>query len=253
MSISRKIRVGSVNYLNTRPLIYGFEQGMMKDGLELIFDYPSRIASMLVNDEIDLGLVPVVVIPKLKDYHIITDYCIGADGPVASVCLFSEVPLGKVKKLLLDYQSRTSVALTKLLCKEYWKINPEIIEAGKDFRDHIRSTTAGLVIGDRALEQRKISSYIYDLGEAWKVHTGLPFVFAAWISNKQLPEDFIHNFNLANGFGLLRLRKVVENIDFPLFDLNDYYTNYISYTLDTTKRKGLGLFLEKISNPVFKD
>ncbi len=158
---TEKIRVGAVSYLNTRPLICGFEQGMMKDDLELVFDYPSRIASMLVNDEIDLGLVPVVVIPKLKNYHIITDYCIGADGPVASVCLFSESPLHKVEKILLDYQSRTSVALTRLLCKEYWKINPEIIDAGKDFRDHIQSTTAGLVIGDRALEQRKISPHNY--------------------------------------------------------------------------------------------
>ncbi|MEJ7740628.1 MAG: menaquinone biosynthesis protein [Chitinophagaceae bacterium] len=248
MSITRKIRVGAVNYLNTRPLIFGFEQGMMKDDLDLTFDYPSRIAAMLINDEIDLGLVPVVVIPKLEEHHIITDYCIGADGPVASVCLFSEVTLDKVEKLLLDYQSRTSVVLTRLLCKEYWKVNPKIVEAGKDFRDHIGSTTAGLVIGDRALEQRKISSYVYDLGEAWKNQTGLPFVFAAWISNKTLPEDFIRNFNLANGFGVHRLQQVLKNIDYPFFDLYEYYTTYISYTLDTAKRKGMQLFLQKMAD-----
>ena len=246
MNIQERVRVGAVSYLNTKPLIYGFEHGMMKDRIELIDDYPSRIASMLQHDEIDVGLVPVAIIPYLKESHIITDYCIGAEGAVASVCLFSEVPVEQIETVLLDYQSRTSVALARVLLKDHWKISPQLTPANEDFRDHIRGTTAGVVIGDRALEQRKISPYIYDLSEAWKAYTGLPFVFAAWISNKRLEEDFISSFSEANRFGLERIPEVVAKNPFPVFDLTTYYTQCISYELTSDKRKGLKLFLEKL-------
>ena len=121
--MQKKVRVGAVSYLNTKPLIYGFENGLMKNEIDLLIEYPSKIAAMLLNDEIDVGLVPVAVIPEMKEYHIISDYCIGSDGEVASVCLFSEVSLYDIKTILLDYQSRTSVALLKILIREYWKIN----------------------------------------------------------------------------------------------------------------------------------
>ena len=87
--------------MNTKPLIYGFEHGMMAESVDLIIDYPSKIASMLLEDKIDVGLVPVAIIPEMKEYYIISDYCIGCDGEVASVCLFSEVPLEKIEKILL--------------------------------------------------------------------------------------------------------------------------------------------------------
>jgi len=241
--LQKKIRVGAVSYLNTKPLVYGFEQGMMKEEIDLINDYPSRIAAMLLNDEIDVGLVPVAIIPELKHWHIISDYCIGAEGEVASVCLFSETPLESIHKILLDYQSRTSVALAKILIREYWKISPELINAGEDYRDFIRGSTAGLVIGDRALQQRKISPYVYDLGAAWKAFTGLPFVFAAWISNKELDADFITLFNQANKTGLDNIDEVVRLNAYELFDLKNYY-------LDDPKRKGMKLFLEKL--PAFQ-
>lgn len=244
--MQKKIRVGAVSYLNTKPLVYGFEQGMMKEEIDLINDYPSRIAAMLLNDEIDVGLVPVAIIPELKHWHIISDYCIGAEGEVASVCLFSETPLESINKILLDYQSRTSVALAKILIREYWKISPELISAGEDYRDFIRGSTAGLVIGDRALQQRKISPYVYDLGAAWKAFTGLPFVFAAWISNKELDADFITLFNQANKTGLDNIDEVVRLNAYELFDLKKYYTHHINYYLDDPKRKGMKLFLEKL-------
>lgn len=244
--MQKKVRVGAVSYLNTKPLIYGFENGLMKDEVDLIIDYPSKIAKMLLEEKIDVGLVPVAIIPELNEYHVIADYCIGSVGEVASVCLFSEVPLGDIKTILLDYQSRTSVALLKILIKEYWKINVAFEETSENFQSKISGTTAGLVIGDRALQQRKISPYIYDLGLGWKNFTGLSFVFAAWISNKKLHEDFINNFNIANAFGLNKIDEVVSKNLYKTFNLKHYYTDCISFDLDKKKKQGLKLFLEKI-------
>lgn len=202
---------------------------------------------MLLEDQIDIGLVPVSIIPKMSHYQINTDYCIGCDGPVASVALFSELPIDQVERVLLDYQSETSVELVKILIRDYWKIEPALINAKEDFRDHISGSTAALVIGDRALEQRIISPYVYDLGEAWKRFTGLPFVFAAWISNKILDSSFIHAFNDANRFGVNHLPSVLAELSYEKFDLNEYYTKHISYHLDKSKKKGLQLFLQKLS------
>ena len=242
-----KVKVGAVSYFNTKPLIYGFQMGMMQDAIELVTDYPSRIAAMLLNDEIDVGLVPVAIIPRLNTPYIISDYCIGSDGPVASVGLFSDVPLNEVKEVLLDYQSRTSVRLARILLKEYWKRDILITDAKEDFREQIMGDTAGVVIGDRAFEQRKVSKYMYDFGEAWKALTGLPFVYAAWVSNKPLDKSFIQSFNEATSFGLHHMDKVLKENPYNLFDLSAYFSKYISYKLDDTKRKGLQLFLQKIN------
>ena len=222
----------------------------MQEEIVLTTDYPSRIAQKLLDDEIDIGLVPVAIIPRMKEAHITTDFCIGSNGQVASVCLFSDVPLENVENILLDYQSRTSVQLAKILLKEYWNLQPVLTDAKEDFREHIEGTTAGLVIGDRALEQRKKSAYIYDLGEAWKNMTGKPFMFAAWISNKKLSDHFMQAFNDANQYGLSRLNEVVEKQSYSLYDLHKYYSENISYQLDKSKKEGLDLFLEKIREPL---
>ncbi|GGA86362.1 chorismate dehydratase [Puia dinghuensis] len=225
-------------------MLYGIERASVAKDIELIIDYPSRIATMLLNDEIDMGLVPVAIIPQMQEYYINGDWCIGSNGNVASVCLFCETPIEKVERVLLDYQSRTSVQLARVLLKEYWKISPELVDGGKDFRDHIKGATAGVVIGDRALEQRHRSPYIYDLAEAWKALTGLPFVFAAWISNKRLDADFIKAFDEANRQGVLHLDEVVAANPYPYFSLHDYFTKHLDYRLDAAKRKGLQLFLQ---------
>ena len=244
----KKIRVGIVNYLNTKPLVYGLERPPIKDLIELKGDYPARVAQMLMDGEIDVGLIPVAVIPQLPSYHIIGDHCIGAEGEIATVALFSEVPMKEIKKIYLDYQSHSSVALLKFLVKEYWGINPEIIQTeNDDYRKEIKGTTAGLVIGDRAFEQRKISTFIYDLGSEWRKITGLPFVFAAWISTKKLPDDFIKFFNEANAMGLSHIDEIVRETPFDLYDLSKYYTLHLSYRLDVQKKKGMELFLKYIT------
>ncbi len=246
--MNNKIRVGAVSYLNTKPLTFAFEHGAMHKQLNLHFDYPSKLAEQLMNDEIDVGLIPVAAIPLLKEYHIISDYCIGTEGEVASVCLFSEVPIHEIDTILLDYQSRTSVALLKILLNQHWKIAPILQESKVGYEMMISGKTAGLVIGDRALLQRAHSKYIYDLGLEWKAMTGLPFVFAAWVANKQLPPDFLVQFNESIQQSLMTIEDIVGSMNYPAYDLNVYYKHNISYLLDENKRNGLELFLQTINN-----
>jgi chorismate dehydratase len=242
-----KIRVGIVNYLNTKPLIYGLEREPINHTIELVGAYPARLAQLLAQDEIDVGLIPVAAIPDLPSYHIVGNYCIGAEGEIASVCLFSEVPMQQIERVYLDYQSRSSVALLKWLIREYWGIHPEIIQAeDESYRALIHGTTAGLVIGDRALEQRKVSTFIYDLGSEWRSITGLPFVFAAWVSTRQLPAEFIESFDAANAMGLSHIDDIVKANPFDLYDLKKYYTLHLSYRLDDRKRAGMQKFLQLV-------
>jgi chorismate dehydratase len=245
--VDRKIRVGAVQYLNTKPLIYGLEKGMMENELSLVMDYPANVANMLIEDRIDIGLVPVATIPRLKEYHIVSEYGIACDGEVASVCLFSDVPMEEITTVLLDYQSRTSVRLARILMKEFWKIDPVLIDTRDDFRGQIKGTTAGIVIGDRALEQRTDSAYVFDLGQAWKEMTGLPFVFAAWISNKEIDPEFQQAFNEANRYGLERLDEVVARHPYQTYDLITYYKENIDYSLDAKKMEGLQLYLKYLT------
>jgi chorismate dehydratase len=214
--------------------------------MELSVDYPSVIARQLIEGAVDVALVPVAVIPRMQEHHIISDFCIGAEGPVASVCLFSEVPLHEIRRIYLDYQSRTSVALLKLLVRDYWKLQAEFVETSGEYQHLIRGADAGLVIGDRALAQRKVSPYIYDLAEAWVRYTSLPFVFAAWVSNKPLEAAFIQEFNNANSIGIHNIPAVVAENPYPLFDLTAYYTHHISYPLTPAKRQGMQRFLSHL-------
>lgn len=245
----KKIRVGIVNYLNTRPLLYGLQKQPIAEMIDLFGDYPARVAEMLQKGEIDVGLIPVAAMPRMDSYYIVGNYCIGTEGEIASVALFSEVPMNEIRKVYLDYQSRTSVALLRYLMKEYWGINPEIVQAeNEDYRKQINGTTAGLVIGDRALEQRKISTFIYDLGSEWRKITGLPFVFAAWISTRPLPDEFIRLFDQANAEGLNYIDEIVAGLPADLYDLKKYYKLHLSYKLDEAKKKGMERFLQIIVN-----
>lgn len=241
-----KMRVGAVSYLNTKPLVYGLELGMMNDMIDLSANYPSSIASALINDEVDIALLPVAVIPEMKEYHVIGNHCISCNGAVASVCLFSEVPLEEISHILLDYQSRTSVQLLQILCKDFWGISPEFRQATEGFESAVNVTTAALIIGDRALTKQNENKFVYDLGQAWKEYTGLPFVFALWVSNKPLSDDFIREFAIANAYGLNNISQVVlanpSNID-----LHKYYTQNIQYVFDIDKKKGLEAFLAKLA------
>ena len=248
--MDKKWRIGAVSYLNTRPLLLGMEQSPFKERIDLRKSYPSQIAQDLLDDTIDIGLIPVAIMPLLKNPQIVSKYVIGTEGEVASVALFSQVPMDQIEKVYLDYQSRTSVQLAKLLLRKYWKKEVEFLIATEGYINEISGTTAGVIIGDRALASLNRFEHVYDLGLTWKAHTGLPFVFAAWVANKPIPSEFIEAFDAANGYGLLHLEQVIALIPAAeqVYDLHKYYTENISYELTREKRKGLKLFLELIKN-----
>lgn len=243
----KKYKVTAVSYLNTKPFLYGIFQSAVQDKIELSLNIPSVCAAELESGAADLGLIPVAAIPELSTPHIISDYCIGAVGAVKTVCLFSNTPIEDVKKVYLDYHSKTSVALTKVLLKKYWKLQPVLTPSTEGYLDTLEEATAYLAIGDKTMGLESRFRYIYDLGEIWQDWTGLPFVFAAWVSNKTLPDDFIQEFNAALKTGLEHIQELIYILptQYFEFDLKEYFTKNISYTLDNAKRQGLERFLEE--------
>ena len=248
--MDKRWRIGAVSYLNTRPLLLGIEQESFLKSIDLVKSYPANIAQDLLSGKIDIGLVPVAILPQLSDPHIVSNYVIGANGAVASVALFSEVPIDEIKSIYLDYQSRTSVQLLKILLSQFWKKEVEFISATEGYIAQISGTTAGVIIGDRALENLSKFPYVYDLSFAWKQHTGLPFVFAAWVANQPIPASFMSAFDTANGYGLAHLDEVIALIPAQeqVYDLHKYYTENISYIYDEEKKLGLAAFLNFIKS-----
>ena len=246
--MDKKWRIGAVSYLNTRPLLLGMEQSPFKERIDLVKSYPAQIAQDLLDDTIDIGLIPVAIMPLISNPQIVSKYVIGTEGEVASVALFSQVPMDQIEKVYLDYQSRTSVALAKILFKNYWNKEVEFLIATEGYIDEISGTTAGIIIGDRALASLNRFEHIYDLGLAWKQYSGLPFVFAAWVANKPIPSEFMEAFDAANGYGLKHLDEVIALIPASeqVYDLHKYYTENISYELTPDKRAGLEKFLEAL-------
>lgn len=241
--VERKIRVGAVSYLNTKPFVYGLEHGPIKDEIELILDYPANLVKMLKSDQIDIGLVPVGALPSLGEYHIISDYCIGTEGEVASVAVFSEVPLEEIEQVYLDYQSRTSVLLCRLLFEKHWKKNVRFIDAKDEgYLDQIKGTTAGLIIGDRALMNYNRFKFVYDLGLGWKEMTGLPFVFAVWVSLSKPDISLEDKFNQSIGIGVLKYDSSILS-NFQAYDVHKYITQNLSYELNSLKKRGLDFFI----------
>jgi len=175
------LRLGAVSYLNTKPLVYGLDA--VPEQFTVRFDVPAVCAALLHEGRVDLGLVPAIeYIRGPQDYWIVPDVAIASDGEVASVAVFSKVPIGKVRSLALDVSSRTSAALTRILCAKRWGIAPAFMPAAPDLDTMLATADAALVIGDPALAIDPAARGLlkYDLGGEWRDLTGLPFVYAMW-------------------------------------------------------------------------
>ena len=245
-----KIKISIVNYFNTLPFRYGLKNSDLINFIELQEDIPSICAQKLKFNQVDIGLVPVALLPELDHYTIITNYCIGANGKVDSVKLYSEVPLEEIKTVILDYQSKSSVKLTKVLNKFYWKKKFEFCDGKPGYEKQISGNWAAVVIGDRTFSLNGTHKYEYDLAEEWKKMTGLPFVFAAWVTTSDISPEFVNEFNTALKDGIKVIEKAIKSSgdNHPEnFDAVDYLTHKISYDFDKRKKEALELFLKYIS------
>ncbi len=244
-----KTRISVVSYLNARPFIYGMEHHLSKDEFHIEKDIPSTCAQKLINDQTDIGLIPVAMLSSLKESHLITSFGILADGKVDSVVLVSNSPLKEIKKVILDQESRTSVLLARILAQEHWHIHPEWINENED-RSLLQADafTGAVIIGDRALTNRSHYKFCYDLAEEWKLLTGLPFVFATWVSNRIIPAEIIQQLEQSFEYGVAHRTDYFSQleIEYPEINISNYLQDRILYKIDSRAREGLQLFLEKV-------
>lgn len=246
------MKVSIVNYLNTSPFLWGIRNsGLIGSGdFQISLDIPSESAGKLLQGDVDLGLVPVAILPLIQNYHIHGSTCIGADGKVDSVMLLSEVPLHEIEVIEMDNQSRTSVNLCRLLARDYWKITPRFESFSSKDLKNISGTRATVLIGDRVFDYASKFEYVYDLSDAWKQWTGLPFVFAVWASKKELNNDQIKKFEEALHFGLSHRDEAIQEAltHYPKhYPVENYLNHRISYNLDKKKKLALETFLTKLS------
>ena len=240
------LRISAVSYINAKPFVYGIENsGFLKD-YSLSLDIPSVCAEKLISGKADIGLAPVTIIPQLKEHYIVPDFCIGSNGPVRTVMLYSDVPLRNIRSIYLDYQSKTSVILLQILAKHWWKIAPTWIPAGEGYEKKIRAAQAGLIIGDRNFSLSGKFKYEYDLSEEWKLFTGQPFVFACWIANKKPDASVINAFHDALKFGIENRAAVIKMLkkEYDENTMIEYLNSSIDYCFDKKKQEALDLFLK---------
>jgi chorismate dehydratase len=243
-----KIRISAVRYANTYPFIYGLTETGFDNRAIIETDHPAGCAAKLISGKADIGLIPVAVIPLLKEPHILSNYCIGANGRVRTVQLMSNTRLENIKTVFLDYRSRTSIMLVKVLARNKWKseFNWADTREGFDFTG-IGKNEAVVLIGDQCFEFESSFEFKYDLALEWKEYSGLPFVFACWTANRELPESFIGEFNNALARGVNNIDLVVERfsnsgpISGPV--LKEYLTKNIDFDLNDEKRQAVKVFL----------
>jgi chorismate dehydratase len=244
----RVARLGAVSYLNTRPLVHGLEA--RADLFSIRFDVPSQCAALLHEGRVDVGLIPAIEYQRGR-YCIAPGVAIGSDGPIASVALFSRVPVERIETLALDVSSRTSAALTRVLCAKRWHIAPLLTPADPDLTTMLGRADAALLIGDPALvaEPSAYDAIKIDLGSEWKAMTGLPFVYAMWSGREgALQPDHVAELNAARDRGVAALEAIAgqfaEHDPHLRARARTYLRDNLRYGLGEAERAGLTRFHE---------
>lgn len=266
-------RISASSYSNTAPLIWSFLYGANRGKFELILDNaPARSAELLAQNRIDAALVPVIEYQRISNVRLVPEVCVGARERVRSVCLVTRgEELRDVKTVALDVSSKTSVALTKIIFREFLGIEPVYRTAKPNLTEMLADSDCALLIGDPALmisdsgfriadstedQRSKIEDQRsqtadrirkFDLAETWKSFTGFGFVFAMWMANSDKAETArAIDFAAARDEGLAHLDEIVSNyeteITLPRDDFKRYLSENISYSIDDSMRRGLELY-----------
>ncbi|MEM6764630.1 MAG: menaquinone biosynthesis protein [Bacteroidota bacterium] len=243
-----KVDFTLVSYLNTRPFLDGLESVFMADEANFHLLPPFKCAQHLEERKCDVSLIPVGSLFDFADLRLLPHYCIGADGPVHSVFVFSELPIEQVETIYLDPHSRTSNLLSRILAKNFWKKDITFIEDVKHHHQYIRGNSAGVVIGDLAIRIKDMFPYVYDLSDCWKMMTGLPFAFAVWAYHPGSLNPFqITLIQEAFSKGVQQAgttaRKWADHFDIPMDFAIKYLEEYIDFKFDGGKHEALKLYL----------
>ena len=208
-----KIRAGAVSYLNTRPLVFGIDQGLGADRIELAYDVPSVLASRMEGGELDLALLPVVELARIPGLVVVPGLAIGSLGNCRSVLLVANKPLSDVKSVALDPESRTSNALARVLFAEAWGGAPSFVNGPRDLALALAEHDAAVRIGDKALfEPLPPGTIAYDLGGAWTARTTLPFVFAVWAARPGVVDREIYEMlHASRRAGAAAIRAIADD------------------------------------------
>ena len=261
-------RISASSYSNTAPLIWSFLYGTNRGKFELILDNaPARSAELLHQNRIDAALVPVIEYQRIENVLLVPKVCVGARERVRSVCLVTKgEDLKDVKSVALDISSKTSVALTRIIFREFLGIEPVYKTADPNLTEMLADSDCALLIGDPALMIPDFGLEIsdlttdhrpqtadrirkFDLAETWKSFTGFGFVFAMWMANKDKAEAARQiDFAAARDEGLAHLDEIISNyeteITLPREDFKKYLSENISYSVDDSMQQGLALYFD---------
>ena len=244
-------RISASSYSNTAPLVWSFLYGSNRGQFELILDNaPARSAELLAQKRVAAALVPVIEYQRIENVLLVPNVCVGAKEKVRSVCLVTKgMDLPDVKTVTLDVSSKTSVALAKIIFREFLQIEPIYKPAKPNLAAMLTASDCALLIGDPALIIDKIKYRKFDLAEVWKKFTNCGFVFAMWMANAENAEIAQRiDFQKVRDEGLTHLDEIVANYEteIPLGreDFRKYLSENISYSIDDSMQKGLKLFFE---------
>ena len=247
-------RISASSYSNTAPLIWSFLYGANRGKYELILDNaPSRSAELLASKRVDAALVPVVAYQLIEGIKLVPNVCVGAQKKVRSVCLVTKgEDLRDVKTVALDVSSKTSVALTKIIFREFLGFEPIYKNAEPNLGEMLKDSDCALLIGDPALmiteskiqsPKSKVQFRKFDLVELWREFTGFGFVFAMWMTAQKKCEI---DFAGASNEGLNHLAEIISNYETEITltheDFKKYLSENISYSIDDSLQKGLELY-----------
>lgn len=245
--MAKKLRLGVVPYMNAKPLIYGLNQ--YTDSIELLFEVPSLLPTMLNNDQIDVAIIPSIEYFRSGNYAIIPDISISSYGTVESVKIFSKVPIQDIHSVALDKSSLTSCALTRIILREHYHLSPQYTQWNKQYDISTTHVDAVLLIGDNAMKITEDEYITVDLGQAWFEYTRLPFVYAVWVVKKDCRIPGINKLlNTAKEAGIRSVKELATTESHRLQLTQErclnYLTNSIRYNLDKEEIKGLQTFYQ---------
>lgn len=244
------INITAVSYINTLPFIYGITHSgfLSPNEYRLERAYPSLCTKVFFDSTADIVLIPSGSFDVFPAENIITPFCIAANKEVLSVLLLSDVPIQNVRHIWLDYQSTTSIKLLKLLIKHSWNIKATLMPACEGYEQNIKDDTAGLIIGDRALDLSGHFNYTYDLSLEWWKLTQLPFVFAFWVKTRNIDPDFLYRFEQSLKWGIEHKSASLNLCHFANKQAYlDYLDRYIHFVLDNKTMQGLMKFYDLLN------